>query len=328
MSNTLRIKRRSAGGAAGAPASLANAELAYNEQDNTLYYGFGTVGAGGSATSVIPIGGPGAFVGLDRTLSTAANSGLAGGGDLSANRALSVDLSNLATATVTASTDYVALHDGTSTKKITKANFLSGLGVGTVTSVALSLPSLFTVSGSPVTGSGTLSATLASQSANTVFAAPNGAAGTPSFRSLVAGDIPTLTAVKVSDFDTQVRTSRLDQMAAPPAAVSLNSQKITNLATPTADTDAATKAYVDAARLGLDVKASVRLASTASMSATYNATGGVSARGQFTAAPNTLDGVALATGDRLLLKDQSSGAQNGLWVVSTLGTGGNGVCTC
>ena len=37
MANTLRIKRRAAGGAAGAPASLANAELAFNEQDNTLY---------------------------------------------------------------------------------------------------------------------------------------------------------------------------------------------------------------------------------------------------------------------------------------------------
>ena len=49
MANTLRIKRRAAGGAAGAPASLANAELAFNEQDNTLYYGTGTGGAGGRA---------------------------------------------------------------------------------------------------------------------------------------------------------------------------------------------------------------------------------------------------------------------------------------
>ena len=62
MANTLRIKRRAAGGAAGAPASLANAELAFNEQDNTLYYGTGTGGAGGTATSVIAIGGSGAFV--------------------------------------------------------------------------------------------------------------------------------------------------------------------------------------------------------------------------------------------------------------------------
>ncbi len=39
MANILRIKRRAVGGAAGAPSSLANAELAYNEQDDTLYYG-------------------------------------------------------------------------------------------------------------------------------------------------------------------------------------------------------------------------------------------------------------------------------------------------
>jgi hypothetical protein len=55
----------------------------------------------------------------------------------------------------------------------------------------------------------------------------------------------TQTASTVSDFDTQVRTSRLDQMAAPTAAVSLNSQKVTSLATPTDNADAATKLYVD-----------------------------------------------------------------------------------
>ena len=52
-------------------------------------------------------------------------------------------------------------------------------------------------------------------------------------------------ASTVSDFDTQVRTSRLDQMAAPTAAVSVNSQKITNLDTPTSSADAANKGYVD-----------------------------------------------------------------------------------
>ena len=63
---------------------------------------------------------------------------------------------------------------------------------GTVTSVGLSLPSIFSVSGSPVTGSGTLTATLNSETANTFFAAPNGSAGTPTFRALVAADVPTL----------------------------------------------------------------------------------------------------------------------------------------
>jgi hypothetical protein len=53
------------------------------------------------------------------------------------------------------------------------------------------------------------------------------------------------TASTISDFDTQVRTSRLDQMAAPTGSVSVNSQKITSLGTPTSNADAATKLYVD-----------------------------------------------------------------------------------
>ena len=65
-----------------------------------------------------------------------------------------------------------------------------GKGDGSVTSVALSLPSIFSVTGSPVTSSGTLTAALVTQAANTVFAAPNGASGTPTFRTLVAADLP------------------------------------------------------------------------------------------------------------------------------------------
>lgn len=66
MANTIRIKRRSSAGATGAPASLENAELAYNEADDTLYYGKGTGGAGGTATTVEAIAGAGAYI----TLST------------------------------------------------------------------------------------------------------------------------------------------------------------------------------------------------------------------------------------------------------------------
>jgi hypothetical protein len=62
MANVLRIKRRATGGAAGAPSSLANAELAFNEVDDTLYYGKGTGGGGGSATTVEAVGGKGAVV--------------------------------------------------------------------------------------------------------------------------------------------------------------------------------------------------------------------------------------------------------------------------
>ena len=68
----------------------------------------------------------------------------------------------------------------------------SSYGTGTVTSVGLSLPAIFTVSGSPVTTTGTLTAALASQTANYFFAAPNGSAGAPTFRAIVAADVPTL----------------------------------------------------------------------------------------------------------------------------------------
>lgn len=63
---------------------------------------------------------------------------------------------------------------------------------GTVTSVAITAPSIFSVAGSPITSSGTIALTLASQSANAIFAAPNGSAGAPTFRALVAADVPTL----------------------------------------------------------------------------------------------------------------------------------------
>jgi len=61
MANTIRIKRRSGTGATGAPSSLKNAELAYNEADDTLYYGKGADGSG-DATSIPAIAGSGAYV--------------------------------------------------------------------------------------------------------------------------------------------------------------------------------------------------------------------------------------------------------------------------
>jgi hypothetical protein len=282
MANTLRIKRRTTG-SPGAPSALKNAELAYNEVDDVLYYGRGADG-NGDAVTIPAIGGSGAYLTLSTTQTISGAKTFSG----------SVALGASATATTPSTSD-------DSTKLATTAYVKAqNYGVGTVTSVALSLPNIFTVSGSPVTGSGTLTGALASQTQNFVFAAPSGANGTPLFRLLAASDIPTLTAAKISDFDTQVRTNRLDQMAAPTASVSLNSQKITNLATPTADGDAATKAYVDATKQGLDVKDSVRAATTANI--TLSGT-------------QTVDGVSLVAGDRVLVKDQGSASANGIYVV-------------
>jgi len=112
----------------------------------------------------------------------------------------------------------------------------------------------------------------------------------------------TQTASTISDFDTQVRTSKLNEMAAPNASVSLNSQTITNLATPSNSTDAATKAYVDSAAVGIDWKPSVRAATTANI--TLSGT-------------QTIDSVSVIAGDRVLVKDQSTGSANGIYVVAS-----------
>ena len=70
---------------------------------------------------------------------------------------------------------------------------IAGLSSGTVSSVALALPSIMTVSGSPVTSTGTLTGTLTTQAVNAIFAGPSsGAAAAPTFRSLTTADIPTL----------------------------------------------------------------------------------------------------------------------------------------
>lgn len=93
--------------------------------------------------------------------------------------------------------------------------------------------------------------------------------------------------------------------------------KITNLGAPVAADDASTKTYVDAAATGLDVKASVRCATTVNLSATRS--GNV-----LTASLNgvlaPIDGVTLALNDRVLVKNQSTGADNGIYRVTDLGS--------
>ena len=202
MANTIRIKRSTG---SSNPGSLENAEVAFREGDEVLIYGTGTGGAGGSATSIIPIGGKGAF--FDKATT---------------------------------------------------------------------------------------------RTANTILSGPaSGSAAAPTFRALGSDDIPSIAHTKISDFDAGVRTNTLAEMAAPAAAVSLNSQKITSLATPTASTDAATKGYVDSTSQGLDVKDSVKVATTANI--TLSGT-------------QTIDGVAVSADERVLVKDQSTASQNGLYL--------------
>lgn len=86
---------------------------------------------------------------------------------------------------------------------------LLSAGAGTVTSVGLSLPSEFNVSGTPVTTSGTLTGAWANQTTNKVFASPNGSTGAPTFRALVAADIPTIAASQVTGANLTAASSKV-----------------------------------------------------------------------------------------------------------------------
>ena len=129
---------------------------------------------------------------------------------------------------------------------------------------------------------------------------------------------------QVSDFDAGVQANTLDTLAAPAASVDFNSQNLTGLADPVNDQDAATKKYVDSTAQGLDTKASVVAASTANFAATYdNGSSGVGAT--LTASANgalSLDGDTPSAGDRVLIKDQTTTLQNGIYTVTTVGDAG------
>lgn len=93
----------------------------------------------------------------------------------------------------------------------------------------------------------------------------------------------------------------LSALAVPTGPVSMNGQKLTNVGTPTTGTDAANKDYVDNLSAGLSWKDAVRAASTANLTLS---------------APQTVDGVALIAGDRVLVKNQTTPSQNGIYVVA------------
>lgn len=106
--------------------------------------------------------------------------------------------------------------------------------------------------------------------------------------------------------------------------VDVSGARITSVADPIAAQDAATKAYVDAVKTGLNIKDAVRAATTVALSAAYsNGTAGVGATLTNAGSPAVLvlDGVALTVGDRVLVKNQTTATENGIYVVTDIGAG-------
>jgi len=102
--------------------------------------------------------------------------------------------------------------------------------------------------------------------------------------------------------------------------VDMVTNRVTNIGTPTQSTDATTKAYVDSVKQALDIKDSVKLGTTANLGATYNNGSGtltMDATGTV-----TIDGTLTAVNDRVLVMNQSSAEQNGIYKVTTAGAVG------
>lgn len=118
--------------------------------------------------------------------------------------------------------------------------------------------------------------------------------------TLSASDIPTIPASKINDFDLQVRTNRLDQLARPTSTVDFQNQTLSGVATPKQANHAANREYVDAMVNTGNNKGTVRVASTSNLN--------LSAPGA------TIDGQTLAPDNLFLAKDQTNKAQNGLYV--------------
>lgn len=245
MANDIRIKRRTSG-APGAPASLENAELAFNEVGVVLYYGSGTGGAGGTATEVIAIGGSGAFCDLSSTQTIGGTKTFSNAitGSVSGNAGTATKLATARTISVSGDADGSASFDGSANADIAITLDTVNSNVGTYTKVTINGKGL---------------ATAGSQAS-------------------------------------------LSDLSSPTSDFSFASHKLTNLTDPTNPQDAATKQYVDSVAQGLDPKASCLVASTGNIATLSGLL--------------TIDGVTVAAGDRVLVKNQSAPADNGIYVAS------------
>lgn len=347
MANTLRIKRRASGGT-GAPSTLASAEIAFNEVDNILYYGKGD--AGGTATSIIAIAGPGNYLDITSAqtatgVKTFAN-GIVGnltGTASNATLAATATTANSAAQWTTAR-NLVINGDGSATLSSVNgtANVTAGLTLSTVNTAVGTYGSATVIPVVTVNAKG-LVTNVTTQSISTSFSLAADTGTTDTFNTgetltftggegidtvvsnntiTIAAELATTSNAGVASFDSgdfavstagvvTVKAGGIDNSQLANTAVTIGSTAIalggtvttiTGLAAPVNDSDAATKLYVDSAIQGLDPKQSVRAATTTNIATLSTAL--------------TIDGVSLVAGDRVLVKDQTTASQNGIYVVS------------
>jgi hypothetical protein len=304
MANVIQIKRSSTAGSVPSAGALQAGEMALNLTDKFLYAGTGSsvfqvVGAvqidnNGTLNSTRP--SINFIPGTNVTLSVSDNA-----------------VSNRADVTINATSS------------------------ATVTSVQVSGGTTgLTTSGGPITTSGTitLGGTLGATSGGTGLGSfvSGGAVYATSTSALTTGTLPVTaggTGVTSSTGSGSVVLSNNGTIVTPSirdmtATTSGTGSGITLAGAPVNATDAATKAYVDANATGLQIHTPVTAASTGALSATYNnGTSGVGATltNSGAQAAFSLDGVSLSASQRVLIKDQAAAAQNGIYTVTTVGSG-------
>jgi len=302
---------------ATAPSSPVNGQIYYNTSSNTLNYynGSGWIPTGGFTVGTLGAR-PAASSANAGTFYYASDNYLIYYSNGSAwQQAEAFGSGQSTTVTIAGSAA-----DGTSTNYARADHAHAGPGFGNVTAETTNGLS---------SGNGT--ATTVSHSDHT-HGTPALTSVTPSNVTATSAAVGTGTAAAHEDHVHGFTPANfaLSAFGVPTGTVSFNSQKISNLLDPTSAQDAATKNYVDASAQGLNVHDQVTAATTANLTATYTAgtTGadggtGVGATLTITATgTTTIDGRTLVLNDRVLVKNQTTALQNGIYTVTTAGTTG------
>jgi hypothetical protein len=277
MAHTIRIKRRVSDGTAPTTSSLVNGELAFNEVNDILYYRENSA----DPSSIIKIGGSGAYLTTDTAQNvsgakTFTTSSLKITGAGSNGQVLAANTDGTISFTSMSANAFSTIAGNTGTTTASGADTLTLTGAGAL-SVAITSPS----------GVDTATISVASASTSVV--------GVVQLSSTINTDTDKAAT------PSAVNTVKTTADGALQRSGGTMTGAITLAADPTNALHAATKQYVDATATGLDVKASVRAATT----------GNITLSGT-----QTIDGVSVVAGNRVLVKDQSTGSQNGIYVVA------------